>query len=477
MVALPTAWVWMLLAWFAVSDIKLLEHFSAATKPGAKQKKTSAGQNPAGKPTFSLYARIAAYVSIAVLFWSLSLSPPDQETTPLRPAEPKFSFSIKSSKSPSEPAPTASQNESTPEAPDELIHNTTLGFQEVFVINLPERTDKRDALSLISALTDIKLTWTSAIRGSNVPDKALPLGVDRKGWRDGGIGSWRSQMNVIRTMVEENIASALILEDDADWDVRLKDQLDDIAQGMRLLLERAHNEENFVSKLSPKTRQWDNINSPYGEGWDILWLGHCGETFPERIPGHHEIYDISSARYTYYALQADETLPSDPKDITETWIGLEHDSEKYRGTRWVHFSGGPTCSQAYALSQTGARKILHALSVGGTLIEQLDNAMSHLCRDHTPWDSPDDLKGPPGYPGANMRCLSVNPPLFSQHKPRGRKAAGSDIETVEDGDAIREVGESPNLVWSARLNVQNLMNGKPMQDQFSKARDQVKKPE
>lgn len=278
-------------------------------------------------------------------------------------------------------------------------------------------------------------------------------------------------------MVEENIASALILEDDADWDVRLKEQLDSIAQGTQLLLERAHTEEDFVSKLSPRTRKWDKINSPYGDGWDILWLGHCGETFPERIPGHHEIYNLSSARYTYYALQDDETLPTDPKDITETWIGLEHTSDKYRGTRWVHFSGGPTCSQAYALSQAGARKVLHALSVGGTLIEQLDNAMSHLCRDHTPWDSPDDVNGPPGYPGANMRCLSVNPPLFSQHKPRGRKAAGSDIETLEDGDGIREVGESPNLVWSARLNVQNLMNGKPMEDQFAKTREETRRDE
>lgn len=82
---------------------------------------------------------------------------------------------------------------------DKMIGNETLGFEKVFVINLPERADKRDALSLTSVLTNIKLTWTSAIRGTAVADKALPLGVDRTGWQDGGIGSWRSQMNVIRT--------------------------------------------------------------------------------------------------------------------------------------------------------------------------------------------------------------------------------------------------------------------------------------
>lgn len=260
-------------------------------------------------------------------------------------------------------------------------------------------------------------------------------------------------------MVEENIPSALILEDDADWDVRLKDQLVAISRGTRILLNMADKEDAFTANLTPTQRQLDVINSPYGDGWDILWLGHCGETFPERIPGHHEIYDLSSTRYTYYAMENDETLPTE----SESWIS--GDLQRHRGTRWVHFSGGPTCSQAYALSQSGARKILLALSVGGTLIEQLDNAISHLCRDHTPWDSPGDTMGPPGYPGANMRCLSVNPAVFSQHKPRGRKSAESDIETVEDGDGLREEGESPNLVWSARLNAQNLMMGRPMEEQ------------
>lgn len=201
MLALPTAWVWLLLAWFAASDTRLLEHISAITTSGEKNLKSANGKRSAGGTSFSLYARIAAYVSIAVLFWSFSLSPPDQEeTAQLSKAKQAFSFSIQSGSIPSEEeSPAISQNASGSEIHDEPIQNATLGFQKVFVINLPERTDKRDALSLVSTLTDIKLTWTSAIRGSNVPDKALPLGIDRKGWRDGGIGSWRSQMNVIRT--------------------------------------------------------------------------------------------------------------------------------------------------------------------------------------------------------------------------------------------------------------------------------------
>ncbi|KAK8103545.1 uncharacterized protein PG998_010578 [Apiospora kogelbergensis] len=383
------------------------------------------------------------------------------------------------------------------------INNATLGFQKVFVINLPDRTDKRDALSLIGTLTGIKLDWVRALRGVDVPDKALPLGVDRQGWRDGGIGSWRSQMNAIRTwdpfypprlveyrmgdrMVEENISTALILEDDADWDVRLKQQLIDIADGTRMLLDIAKQEPVFqanslprqasqrlgahdAASAVPQPQQNPPPHSPYGDDWDILWLGHCGETFPERIPGH-EVVDLASARYTYYAMRGDATMP--PPANATSWIG--GDLRREPGTRWVHFSGGPTCSAGYALSQSGARKVLHALSVGGTLVAQLDNAMADLCRDHTPWDAAaaatdataTTTPTPPGYQGARMRCLSVTPAVISQHKPRGRRAAESDIEAVENGHEIREKGESPNLVWSARLNVQNLILGLPMENQF-----------
>lgn len=201
MLALPTAWVWLLLAWFAASDTRLLEHISVSRQSGENKLKTANGQGSTRKTPFSLYARIAAYFSIAVLFWSFSLSPNDQqEAAQFSKAKQAFSFSIQSSSAPSDkPTRAPVQTELEIEIHDDPIHNETLGFQKIFVINLPERTDKRDALSLASVLTDIKLTWTTAIRGSNVPDKALPLGVERKTWRDGGIGSWRSQMNVIRT--------------------------------------------------------------------------------------------------------------------------------------------------------------------------------------------------------------------------------------------------------------------------------------
>src|SRR5439155_16291282 len=60
---------------------------------------------------------------------------------------------------------------------------------------------------------------------------------------------------------KRNVSSTLIMEDDADWDVALKYQLVQFAHGSRYLL---------------NTSPLDSLFSPYGDGWDVLWLGHCG---------------------------------------------------------------------------------------------------------------------------------------------------------------------------------------------------------
>lgn len=165
-----------------------------------KRAKSSKGQSSSSSKVlnFQTYIRLAAYVAISGLVWSLASTPALQHQ-PYYPAPSSRAEHDELSSDHGQEAPLTDEPDISDEAFAKIIHNETLGFEKVFVINLPERTDKRDAMSLTAALTEIKLTWTSALRGTSVPDKALPLGVDRAGWRDGGIGSWRSQMNVIRT--------------------------------------------------------------------------------------------------------------------------------------------------------------------------------------------------------------------------------------------------------------------------------------
>jgi hypothetical protein len=55
----------------------------------------------------------------------------------------------------------------------EHVANSTLGFQKIFVVNLPARTDRRDILELMAVASGIEVDFTSAISGKDVPDVAL----------------------------------------------------------------------------------------------------------------------------------------------------------------------------------------------------------------------------------------------------------------------------------------------------------------
>jgi hypothetical protein len=238
--------------------------------------------------------------------------------------------------------------------------------------------------------------------------------------------------------VEEGISTALIMEDDMDWDVRLKSQLKLIALGALDL-------QYPPTEMSPPPE-----SSPYGNDWDILWLGHCGEVFPEMLeenaikpPTDPDLVSISRK----YIIYPDSTVP--PPEHTR---GFQNFSA-HPYTRWVHTTGGPICSFAYALSQQGARKVLFDLSVDH-LAGPFDNALAGLCR----WGRGKERLG--------MRCLSVTPPLFSHHRAKGAVNGDSDIQSIGT-EELREVGATENIVWSARRNIRNNLAGGIMESQFS----------
>lgn len=78
------------------------------------------------------------------------------------------------------------------------VTNETLGFSNVFVVGLPDRSDKRDAIVLTSAATGFRVEFVDGIKGETIPDKAVPFGVERKALMESNLGSWRGHMNAIR---------------------------------------------------------------------------------------------------------------------------------------------------------------------------------------------------------------------------------------------------------------------------------------
>jgi len=68
----------------------------------------------------------------------------------------------------------------------------------VFAINLPERTDRRDALTLAAALTNIAVTWVDGVAGKDVLDKVMPGDSVDKAISRGNKGSWRAHMDALQ---------------------------------------------------------------------------------------------------------------------------------------------------------------------------------------------------------------------------------------------------------------------------------------
>ena len=90
----------------------------------------------------------------------------------------------------------------SPRAPPPFQPSLTgFQFQEVLVINIPERTDRRDAMTLAAALSKIKVTWIDGVAGQDVPDKVVPGDSLNKKISTGNRGSWRAHMDALQRWV------------------------------------------------------------------------------------------------------------------------------------------------------------------------------------------------------------------------------------------------------------------------------------
>jgi GR25 family glycosyltransferase involved in LPS biosynthesis len=309
------------------------------------------------------------------------------------------------------------------------IFNRTLGFQDIFVISLPERTDKRDAIGLQASLTDLSLTYEDGVYGAAIPAEAKPFGMHRAA---GEVGCWRSHLNIMQKMVRERINTALIFEDDADWDVALKSQMYHFAQGSRWLL-------NDTSGTTPQ--------SPYGDGWDVLWVGHCS------------VHSLQTDNRRW-VIRDDPTVtpPGFRGSLLKPW-DLSHWESGPNGnnhTRIVFKSGYGFCTASWAISLRGAEKILYSLSMV-PFSQPVDLGVGDMCKDNT----------------MNITCISPFPNIVGVSKPAGGIERGSDIgaegsnrgnEYVRRDDKkaqskAREKATSERVVFSTRLNMQRLLNG------------------
>ncbi|KAI0886206.1 glycosyltransferase family 25 protein [Annulohypoxylon maeteangense] len=360
--------------------------------------------------------------------------------------------------------------------PSEDVFNKTLGFSKILVINLPSRTDRRDSMALVGAVSNLTFTWIDGVSGDQVTDLAAQFSTEVRS--SGSRGSWRSHMNALHAIVKDNLESALILEDDIDWDIRLKSQLHTFASASRTWLRESKSDKNLVRLLdfAPLSLQKEddgtanmeyqkdtiqlNPNmgynghahkSPYGEDWDVLWLGHCGTDFPSDKP------QVNPLKIT---IPGDDTVPAPRHLKPHPFALLDKLGEIYPPhTRIVHASSGTVCSLAYAVSHQGARKLLQEFDshydTQWDLMLQKWCEGGYVAKDKAQSKLEDSEDGHKHNANAPV-CLTVQPPLFSHHYAKG----GSSNIQGQGGGYATGTG-TPYIRLSVRENLKRLIAGAP----------------
>ena len=204
------------------------------------------------------------------------------------------------------------------------------------------------------------------------------------------------------------------MEDDVDWDIRIKSQLIDFAKGARWLMNNPANAR---------------MHSPYGEGWDVLWIGVCADQFPQDDD-------------RMYVLPNDQSVP-DHNSLRDNNIDQMKTYPEH--SRLIHMAGGPICSFAYAVNYRSAQKLMFGASVK-ELRGIFDNALSWWCTDHS----------------QDAKCIVGQPSYFFHHRPAGLETKISDIGSYGGEGQVRQKGETQNIRWSVRnlVNMEKLLTGK-----------------
>lgn len=260
--------------------------------------------------------------------------------------------------------------------------NATLGFGALYVVSGPN-SPRRNTLIQSANVTDLHFTiptlptWTDeqvmAFRGT---DKETSI-------TNGSVRAWLSHNLVLNEFLKSGLESALIMEDDVDWDIRLRTQQVPLAATAARSLLPPASEEYY----------WG-----HPDDWELFYVGHCGDYFttldePVGVGVVHP-NNLSDLAHVVYP---DQTLPrrTDTHPFTASLLDAFDVPEKYR---IVHRSVSPLCTFGYAVTRSSARRLVEEYAPvsgeRGTIDHAFDVAILTACRD----------KG--------LRCFTVNPELM-----------------------------------------------------------------
>lgn len=209
-------------------------------------------------------------------------------------------------------------------------------------------------------------------------------------------------------MLHDKTPAVLILESDAAWDVNLREIMSNLNQYFTYFLTELNSRSlpnpghDGRSQRNRRFVQLDPRDPWHSTHWDLLSFGQCFE----------------DSRNKNTALRFPDAHVPAGKDYFGDTLGEE---------RVARRSGGIVCTTAYAISQTGAVKL--------------------LLRGAVDLDNPIDLVMRRMIMSEDLLAYSIMPPIFGQWEyipniGMAERGANSDIHSGEDADKAAAVNMS-----------------------------------
>lgn len=281
--------------------------------------------------------------------------------------------------------------------------NATLGFGGLWAVSGPG-SPRRDHLEQAALATGLELTiptqptWTDEdVDNFKWPNKS------ESEVTTGTVKAWLSHHVVLREFLKSGQETALIFEDDVDWDIRLKTIQVPLAQR--------------AARSLGKSKTIDATLYPWGtpKDWDLLYLGHCGDYLNMITKGvgvgHHHPSDLEALRHVIYE---DPTMlnHTDLHPFTASFLTALTVPEQ---NRVFHHSVWPLCTFGYAITRSTAQRLLGELAPPKEDIHKhitaYDAAILTACRDK------------------HILCYTLQPELF-HHMEGESLIAGEETEPV-----------------------------------------------
>ncbi|KAK3328659.1 hypothetical protein B0T19DRAFT_196570 [Cercophora scortea] len=336
----------------------------------------------------------------------------------------------------------------------ERAGNSTLGFHAIYYINMQARYDREDAMALQAYISGLDIQDFPAVEADMIDPIGMPPSHRPRKLKTGEKGCWRAHANIWSEMVRTKSPPVLIMESDATWDINLRPIMSHLNKHfvdfLRRINSTAVHDPSWGAKNNAALPRRDTVIDPTHVPADNTTSNSNSTAPPLPTINYNPDDPWLSEHWDLFSVGQCFEHPQD-KDINlifpDPWVpeGRSYFGQKLGNERVVRKSGGITCTTSYAISHTGAAKLLMRSAL------DLDNPVDLLIRRLTL--------------SRDLVAYSVMPPVIAQWEYRGdvgmtERGSQSDInggkhvDTPENANmkGWDEAVPEKNSVWTTKAH-------------------------